>query len=128
MKRILVGFAVCLCFIAISCAVPFRGGPSQEELDAADCGPIPVDFEATIKTWMSKNLKDPFSAQIDEIGKPAKGWWGNTGALLVSRDINFGWCVSAKINAKNSYGGYVGWRRYDFYFRNGEIKYTQFQQ
>lgn len=128
MKRIFIGLVVCLCIIITSCAIPFRGGPNKEEMDAADFGPIPIDYEIAIKKWIKDNLRDPFSAQIEEIGQPKKGWWGQLGGLAVARDIKYGWVVTANINAKNAYGGYVGFKKYWFYFRDGEIKYTQYER
>ena len=128
MRRIFIILAVYLCIIAIGCAIPFRGGPSKEEMDRADFGPAPTDCEKVIKKWMKDNLRDPFSAQIEEISQPEKSWWGQLGGLAVARDIKYGWVVTAKINAKNAYGGYIGFKKYWFYFRDGEIKYTQFER
>jgi hypothetical protein len=128
MKRVFIALAVCLCIIAAACAIPFRGGPNKEEMDAADFGLAPTDYEVAIKKWMKDNLRDPLSAQIDEIGQPEKSWWGQLGGLAAARDIRYGWVVMAKINAKNAYGGYIGFKKYWFYFRDGEIKYTQFER
>ena len=90
--------------------------------------PPPIDYEKQIQKWMNDNLKDPFSAKMEELSQPEKTWWGNLGALLTPREINFGWRVTAKINANYSYGAYIGWKKYFFYFRDGEIKYTQYEQ
>ena len=127
-KKCLTLFTVVFMVLMIAgCAVPFRGGPSKVELEAADCGPKPIEYEKAIMKWINDNLKDPFSAKTEEISLPEKSWWGTTGALLQSRNINYGWMVSAKINAKNSWGAYVGWKKYYFYFRGEEIKYTQYE-
>ena len=129
LKNILVLFSIMfVVLMTAGCAIPFRGGPSQEDLAKADYGPPPTDYEKQIQKWMNDNLKDPFSAKMEEMSLPEKSWWGNLGALLTPREINYGWRVTAKINAKNSFGAYIGWKKYYFYFRGGEIRYTQYEK
>ena len=38
--------------------------------------------------------------------------------------IFYGWLVKATINAKNSYGGYIGFKTYTFLFRGEAITDT----
>jgi hypothetical protein len=129
MKRIvLVVLVICLCAITWKCAVPFQGGPSKEEMDKADYGPVPTDCETAIKKWMKDNSKDLSSAQLKNIGigQPEKSWWGQTGALLSQRVINYGWRVTVSVNVSDS--EYIRWKVYSFFFRDGEIKYTDFEK
>lgn len=108
---------------ATGCAVPYGGGPSTEEFNKADFGSPPQNYEQAIKNHMSNCLKDPFSAQY-QFGQPEKAWYGKTGGLLVSRDVRYGWGVLTRVNAKNSFGGYVGWRNYAFYFRDSKLDWV----
>jgi hypothetical protein len=109
-----------LIILLAGCAAPFQGGPSKEEFEKADFGPPPARPEDAIRTYMKEVLKDPFSAQY-EFASPEKAWFGKEGGLLVSRDIQYGWRVIARVNAKNSFGGYVGWQTWIFTFRNGQL-------
>lgn len=126
MRRVVPLAILCLAIASAYCAVPLRGGPSTEEVARADCGPRPdeADCEQAIKNWMNERLKDPYSAHLEFLSGPERGWWGNTGALLTPRVINYGWCIKARINAKNSLGGYIGWKPYHFYFRDGELQFV----
>ena len=107
------------------CAVPFQGGPNSEDMARAYFGPAPEDPEASILDWMHETLKDPFSANLEILAPPEKSWWGNPGGLLYARDIHYCWMVKARINAKNSFGGYIGWKPYNFFFRDGKIEFVQ---
>ena len=120
-KFFALAFVVFLCG---ACAIPFQGGPGKEEMDKADFGPSPVGFETLMREWLRNNLKDYDSAKIEGFTEPMKSWWGNTGALLVPREINFSWMVSVRINAKNAFGAYVGWKVYQFHFRDGKIQHV----
>ena len=71
--------------------------------------------------WFHDRLKDPFSAQF-EFTEPKKGYAHtppNEGEKLVA-----GYKIIAKVNAKNSYGDYAGFRPYLFIFRNNAIVYV----
>jgi len=52
-------------------------------------------------------LKDPMSAQY-QFAVPTKGYMHD--APIAGGKIHYCWKVEAKINAKNSFGGYVGFR------------------
>ena len=125
MQSRIVICVLALLIIIQSCAVPFRGGPSQEEMARADFGPAPDDVEKTILAWMEEVLYDPISAKMEILSPPEKSWWGNTGALMVPREIHYCWLVKTRILAKNKMGGYIGWKPYHFYFRDGKIEYYQ---
>ena len=105
------------------CALPYQGGPSSEEFAQGDFGSQPTNYEQTVREYMNNSLKDPFSAQY-QFGQPEKAWYGNPGGLLVSRDIRYGWGVLVRVNAKNSFGAYVGWRNYGFYFKNNRLDWV----
>lgn len=114
-----------LCMTFAACAMSFRGGPGAEDMARANFGPAPENPEESILTWMNDTLKDPFSAQLEILAPPEKSWWGNLGSLLYPRDIHYCWLIKSRINAKNSFGGYIGWKRYNFFFRDGKIEFVQ---
>lgn len=97
-------------FIFCGCATP----PTQEELSSADYGQYPADYENIIKGYMRTILKDPDSARYQFLNTPKTGWNGFGGK-------KFGYVVCAYINAKNSYGGYVGNRMSHFMIKNGRV-------
>lgn len=108
MNRIFV--ATTLSLAIAGCATP----PSQQELESADYGAYPVSYEQIIKNRMSTILKDPDSAQYRFLNTPKTGWNSFGGK-------KFGYIVCVNINAKNSYGGYVGYRMSYFMIKNDLI-------
>ncbi len=93
------------CFIIMamaflgSCATVPR--PTREQIEMADCGPLPLMYEKAIKAIIEPYLLDPYSA-IFTFTHPQKGW-----NKLGSEPI-YGWFLCGTINAKNRMGGYVG--------------------
>ena len=114
MNKLIVAFVGSL--IVAGCAIQ----PTKDEIAAADYGAPPTDHRTQIENYFSSSLKDPESVRYGEISEPRKGhasianrWsgWSNV----------FGYHVDASINAKNSYGGYTGYKRYSFLFRDGKL-------
>jgi hypothetical protein len=101
-----------------SCAM---GPPSHAELISADYGsPITQEIAQRLaKNFLSARFKDPRSAQY-EWGIVHKGWIRE--APLHGRKLVFGYKLDVRVNAKNSFGGYVGFKPYTFIFYNGLIK------
>lgn len=73
-------------------------------------------------------MKDPTSLQLRKIEPAERGWLTEcvepgippyTGCQ--KRMFYFGHLVKAEINAKNSYGGYNGFKAYTFLFRGDSI-------
>jgi hypothetical protein len=96
--------------ILVGCTAP---PPTQQELAAANYGPPPKNYKATVMMFMGGILKDPESARYGFYIEPAKGYMG------ASR--KFGWATCATINAKNSFGGYVGAKLYFLLIRNDVV-------
>jgi hypothetical protein len=88
--------------------------PPPEVLRTADYGSYPGNFESVIKDYVAGQLKDPGSAQYQFLNAPKKGYWGLGGA-------KYGYVVCARINAKNSFGGYTGAKMNYFMIRDGSI-------
>ena len=95
--------------------------PVSETVDTtnADYGQVPANYEELIKRWASANLKDPDSVRYGKISKPRKEY------IVVNLKPVFGYSVCAAINAKNSYGGYVGNQTFWFMIREGKIERAQ---
>jgi len=87
--------------------------PSPEQFDKANYGPSPKDWQKTIKEKMEFTLIDPDSAKYRFLREPVKNWkavMGNKG--LFSTDFRFGWTTCFGVNAKNTLGGYTGYKTY----------------
>lgn len=85
--------------------------PTYNDLDHGNFGDPPVDYQETIKEHLKYRLFDPFSAQY-EFGHPEKAVFYTGGFLGVPAwggERRSGWRVVVRFNAKNRYGGYVGW-------------------
>lgn len=106
MKYIALALSVALS----GCAAP----PTKQQLDSADYGRYPSDYQQTIRHYMQFVLKDPASANYTFLNEPRTGWNSFGG-------LKFGYVVCAYINAKNSFGGYTGNRMSYFMIYNDSI-------
>ncbi|EOF4705826.1 hypothetical protein ACKWWX_004278 [Klebsiella oxytoca] len=96
--------------------------PDKSEISRADYGLLPDNYQQIIKDSMAGRLKDPHSAQYD-FTKPFKGWCKSGFTTY------YGWLVPFSLNAKNSYGGYVGSKSYLYLVnKNSAIDYTASSQ
>lgn len=95
--------------------------PTMEQLSSADYGECPAHYMDAIHAYFDSTLKDPASVQYRDITVPEKGYIQSRTALESTGQVTYGWLVNATINAKNSYGGYVGFRTYEFLFRGEQI-------
>jgi hypothetical protein len=91
---------------------------TMQEVETADFGPYPVGYEDSIKNLESQVLKDPYSA-VYNFGIPRKGV--SRDGLLFGGKKHFGWIVLVGINAKNSFGGYVGEQTTCFFISEGRV-------
>ena len=95
--------------------------PSPTEIRAADYGAYPSDYRAIVKRWYLQNLKDPASARFGRITRPLKE---HAIRNQVRKEAVYGYSVCARVNARNSFGGYTGFRTRWFLIRNGRIVRT----
>lgn len=110
-------------FLLLTLALLISGclaAPTREQIESADYGD-PIDREkaiAAIKFHMSGQLKDPYSA-VYRCGNISKGWMqGNT---VIGGRFTAGYVINCTINARNSYGAYVGTKEFQFLFHNGGL-------
>jgi hypothetical protein len=90
--------------------------PNSQQAAAADYGAFPSEYEQIVKSYYDNTLKDPGSAQYRSVTAPQKYWLGDrfTGA-------QYGYLVCATLNAKNSYGAYIGFQTDALLIRNGVV-------
>jgi hypothetical protein len=93
-------------------------------VEQRDRGASPASYESAIKRYLQETLKDPDSLQLRIVKGPSQ--WAIRDAVVTERPnfmvgkgymretITDVWLVTAEVNAKNSYGGYTGWQRYEF--------------
>ena len=96
--------------------------PSTTEQSNAYYGMEPVGDEIVklkllVELAIKSRLKDPYSARFS-FRQPYKGWIIDAGNCQVA----YGYVFTVYVNAKNSYGGYTGDKRYDYIFLNGKMK------
>lgn len=95
--------------------------PTPEQCTNADYGPPPREgYQDEIKRAMADGLFDAGSAQW-ELYEPQPIWWNNTRTIFSPGEIKWGWRVRTKLNAKNRFGAYTGWKTTDYYYRDGIV-------
>ena len=63
--------AFALVAVLAGCASkPVTWRPSATDIETADYGAYPHDYESIIKGWYPRNLKDPDSARFGRITRP----------------------------------------------------------
>lgn len=96
--------------------------PSANDQLTAYYGPQPSDPERTVRRYMGHILKDPMSATYQLQGMPRTMW---ARPNLVVGPFIYGWGVCVIINAKNSFGGYVGEKMYFFLIQDEKVIHYQ---
>ncbi len=85
------------------------GGAMFEPLPPnTDFGTLQSNYEQVVKTQMEASLKDPESARY-RFGTPRKAH-ANWGLIDGGKVRWVGYLVPFEVNARNSYGGYVGFK------------------
>lgn len=94
----------------------------ETAINYAAAGAYPTNYDQIVRTHLEDILRDPSSADVHEKRRPRLGAWFSGGGLLTGRRKGQPfWFVCYKINAKNAYGGYVGFKDYLFLIANGEV-------
>lgn len=108
--------AVITCLLVSSCSTV----PTAEELSSADFGePIEqTQAEDLAAQFLMRRLKDPMSAQC--MWAPVKKDWFRHAVASGGRVV-YGYILEAQVNARNEMGGYTGFKKYTFIFRNGML-------
>lgn len=93
---------------------------SPQERKAVDYGPYPDEYKQTVKDWFYEVLKDPDSAKYRFVSEPEPAY-SREAPVAGGDPIHFGYYVKVLVNAKNSYGGYTGWKDYRLIIRDGQV-------
>ncbi|MDD4998775.1 MAG: hypothetical protein PHI99_11555 [Syntrophales bacterium] len=110
MKKI-IGIIFLFALLA-GCATAPR--PTAQQINSADYGPAPENYEEIIKAATSPKLLDPYSAQYT-FSKPTKRWNNMVDGIV------YGWRVGGTLNAKNRMGGYVGAKPFYAFIKDGAV-------
>jgi hypothetical protein len=98
---------------------PSKKFEKTEGVSALDHGPKPIQYQRIVKAYLANRLRDENSAQY-QFQEPFKGYTRK--APLAGGGIeNVGWVVCVRVNAKNGFGGYTGWKTWRFVIRNNEL-------
>jgi len=116
MKRVLF---IVVCLLLVSCS-PFRHF-TPEELAASPCGDPPTDPTEIVKKYIDKAFFDPWSAHFEVTGTPQRvslpGHFNGTRAQPMCA-----WEIKYRVNGKNKFGGYIGWKNESIYYRDGKLQ------
>ena len=114
-SAIVLALASVLC----GCATNTLSTKDQEYLVATGYGAYPENYQQIIKDYCSQFLKDPYSAQYT-FSIPSADYV-RKGLIFGGAIEAAGWRVNVGLNAKNSFGGYVGETQYAFFIRDGKV-------
>ena len=115
MKHLLIVITIIFGLTACQTTNPIN----QAIIANANYGPVPENAEQLVKDFMSNTLKDPFTAQYQFRGLPYKAYI-RVAPIMGGKPAKFGYIQEAMINAKNSYGAYVGWKPYRVFIADGQ--------
>ena len=107
-----------LAFFTISlggCSSP--GGGFLNTNTPADAGSKPQGYENVILSHLRYSLKDPYSMTDFSVSNPVL-----TSCAVGIYGPFYGWRVTTRYNAKNSFGAYVGIKTYYYWFHGERLK------
>lgn len=114
---VVLGF-LCACVSTREVTPELPKRPTQAELAQADYGPYPENYEEILLQELERRLLDPDSLKDFRIIEPPKK------SYLKERKGSgwiFGYEVTLGYNAKNRYGGYVGWKSQKALLKDGGV-------
>lgn len=85
---------------------------------SASYGAYPSNYVELVKGHLLKTLKDPESARYTGFTSPIKE---HVILNISKQQALYGYSVCVLVNAKNSYGGYVGNHQYWFFIKNNQV-------
>ncbi len=112
MKHTLLTVAMCVLFTSCSSM------PTTTQIKSAEIGTAPSDdvVKSAVNGYLNRTLKDPASAQVGYSKVYKTAYRRNAFS-----SPKFAWGVTCSVNARNSYGGYVGSQSYCFYFLDDKL-------
>jgi hypothetical protein len=126
MKQFIVIMVLATIVLVSGCGIAFNAKRNEllKTAKISDYGPPPPANHCDVeKQFLASVLKDPQSAQYQ--------WGDNQVRDIIPEDLAspnpiLVWVTSAQINAKNSFGGYTGFKPYLFAWRDGKIRAIAF--
>jgi hypothetical protein len=79
---------------------------------------ISVDYKAIIRGVLHDTLKDPMSAVVG-FSEPVRDT--RLTQPFNAQSLHSCWRVDVNVNAKNSFGAYIGFSKYQFWFYNNQL-------
>ena len=133
MTKVLLSFIFSM--MLIGCTTKFGGSyvlsssPTPELLQSVYFGDKPNDdqFDASFKRWAKYGFKDADSIKYDWISRPQKGWISTCSPAEAyikgchKDSFKYGYIGRISVNAKNSYGGYIGYEEYYIVFMSDTV-------
>lgn len=102
------------------CATPQAVEPLPADFEF---GEQPENYDALVKAHFDGILKDPESARYTYEDGWLKVQCNGLTVRWQERQLDYaGWAKVVRVNAKNSYGGYVGDTRYIALFDRGQLR------
>lgn len=99
--------------------------PTPQQIEQASYGEMTAERanEIIIKR-LQTTLYDPYTAQLEVFPSTLKKHWATDG----KGHHHYGWIIQYRLNAKNQYGGYVGYKNYYAFIEFGYLLqvYEQF--
>jgi hypothetical protein len=109
MKKTLAITLAVVVFMLGGCVAQPPVPPTRTQINAGDYGVVPSDYQPQVMAFLGRGFKDPDSAQY-KFGKPLKAYFQDD--VAHGSGVVYGWIFPVAVNAKNSYGGYVGYKDY----------------
>ncbi|MGE6467983.1 hypothetical protein [Serratia proteamaculans] len=127
MKKIAVIGAVLASLMLSGCESPqmaeakrkdaeFANAVKNINIETADVGEAPKNYKEAVEEAIRGQLKDPDSAKFSGMSTPRKE------VMVENRDFVYGYSTCVFVNAKNSYGGYVGKQLYWVFLRDNQVR------
>lgn len=106
MKKIFTTTALAMTLMLSGCATP-QTPPTAAQIKAAKFPDLPTDYKQQIMGLIGQQLKDPDSGKY-KFAEPRKVYLQD--AVAAGSKVYYGWMFNVSVNAKNSYGGYTGYK------------------
>jgi hypothetical protein len=93
----------------------FEQSVKNINLETADVGSKPTDYQSLVEGAIREQLKDPDSAKFSGFTTPRRE------VMVDQRKFIYGYSTCVFVNAKNSYGGYTGKQLYWAFIRDNKV-------
>lgn len=112
-------FAAAILSVCLSgCGIAYKNAAEdfiRTQPESAWGSPPPAGHKEAEKAWIKTRLKDPESAQFRDGANQRV----TIAASLTDPTVVPAWQSTIYVNAKNSYGGYTGYKVHNFYYSSG---------